>query len=88
MANLKIQMKTKMEKFKILTEFIEHKKISRNYFLEQIFKINKDAETKTIESHLTRIRKKLNKINSEIQISLKENIFYLEDQFGYGFIRE
>ena len=69
---------TGLEK-KILTEFIEHKKISRNYFLEKIFKINKDAETKTIESHLTRIRKKLNKINSEIQISLKENIFYLED---------
>ena len=64
---------------KMLTELIKHKKIKRDYFLEKIFRISKDAETKTIESHLTRIRKKLMKINSEIQISLKENIFYLED---------
>ena len=69
---------TGLEK-KMLTKLIKHKKIKRDYFLEKIFRISKDAETKTIESHLTRIRKKLMKINSEIQISLKENIFYLED---------
>ena len=68
---------TALEK-KILIEFIERKKIKRDYFLEKIFKVKKDIETKTIESHLTRIRKKLLLIKSEIKISSKGNIFYFE----------
>lgn len=64
---------------KILYEFVENKKIKRDYFLENIFKIKKDIETKTIESHLTRIRKKLLKIKSDTRISSKDDIFYLED---------
>ena len=69
---------TPLEK-KILIEFIDKKKIERAYFLEKIFKFKKDIETKTIESHLTRIRKKLLIIKSEIQISSKEDIFYIEN---------
>jgi DNA-binding response OmpR family regulator len=64
---------------KILYEFVENKKIKRDYFLENIFKIKKDIETKTIESHLTRIRKKLLKIKSDTRISSKDDVFYLED---------
>ena len=63
----------------ILTEFVYRKQMKREYFLEKILKIKKNIETKTIESHLTRIRKKLTKIQSEIKISSKEDIFYIND---------
>lgn len=69
---------TDLEK-KILLTFIEKKEISRNYFLEKILNLNKSVETKTIESHLTRIRKKFKKIGTKINISLKADIFFLEN---------
>lgn len=69
---------TSLEK-KILIEFVENKQIHRDYFLEKILKIKKNIETKTVESHLTRIRKKLLLIKSQIQISSKGEFFYLED---------
>ena len=68
---------TEIEK-KILIVLFENKKVKRDYLLETILKIKKDIETKTIESHLTRIRRKLLKIKSEIQIKSKEDIFYLD----------
>lgn len=61
----------------ILSELVEKKEIRRDYFLENIIKIKKDAETKTVESHLTRIRKKILSIKSKIQISLKEDVIYI-----------
>ena len=63
----------------ILVQFFKIPKIKRKYFHENIFNLKKDVETKTIESHLTRIRKKLLKIESEIQISSKEDVFYIEN---------
>jgi len=69
---------TPLEK-KILTELVEEKQISRDYFLEEIINIKKNIETKTIESHLTRIRKKLLKIKTSIKISSREDIFYFEN---------
>ena len=69
---------TDLEK-KILLTFIEKKEISRDYFLEKILNLNKNVETKTIESHLTRIRKKFKKIGTKINISLKADIFFLEN---------
>ena len=68
---------TYLEK-EILTKLIEKKEINRDYFLEEILKIKKNIETKTIESHLTRIRKKLLSIKSKITITSKEDKFYLE----------
>ena len=68
---------TNLEK-KILIEFIEQRQINRDHFLENVLGINKHIETKTIESHLTRIRKKLSKIKSQINISSKEDIFFLQ----------
>ena len=47
--------------------------------LEKIMNVKKNIETKTIESHLTRIRKKLLIVKSKIQISSKDDVFYLED---------
>tara|TARA_Y100001970_G_scaffold244784_1_gene311251 strand:- start:6070 stop:6675 length:606 start_codon:yes stop_codon:yes gene_type:complete len=68
---------TPLEK-KILLVFVDQKKIKRDYFLEKAFGLKKNIETKTIESHLTRIRKKLLTIKSNIQISSKDDIFFIK----------
>lgn len=61
----------------ILIFLFERKKIQKNFLLESVLKLRKDTETKTIESHLTRIRKKLISINSQIEIISKENTVFL-----------
>ena len=70
-------MLTPLEK-EILIFLFENKRIKKDYLLEKIIKIKKGIETKTAESHLTRIRGKLMKINSEIHIKTKEDVFYLD----------
>ena len=61
----------------ILTLLIERQEIEKNFLLEGVLKIKKETETKTIESHLTRIRNKLLKINSTIKITSKGNKIFL-----------
>ena len=56
----------------ILILLFERKKIEKNFLLENVLKIKKDTETKTIESHLTRIRIKLSKIDSKLKIVSKD----------------
>ena len=68
---------TPLEK-EILIFLFENKRIKKDYLLEKILKIKKEIETKTAESHLTRIRGKLTRIKSEIQIKTKEDVFYLD----------
>jgi len=68
---------TPLEK-KMLVFLFENKRIKKDYLLEKIIKIKRDIETKTAESHITRIRGKLLKIKSEIQIKTKEDVFYLD----------
>lgn len=58
---------TTLEK-NILVPLINQEQIEKNFLLENILKIKKDTETKTIESHLTRIRNKLSKIDSKLKI--------------------
>ena len=58
---------TNLEK-DILTTLIHGEHAEKNYLLESVLKIKKDTETKTIESHLTRIRNKLSKIDSKLRI--------------------
>lgn len=67
---------TPLEK-NILIVLFEKEKTSKNYFLENVLKIKKDTETKTIESHLTRIRKKLLQIKSTLEIASKEDVIFL-----------
>jgi len=67
---------TRPEK-EILILLFERKKIEKKFLLENVLKLRKDTETKTIESHLTRIRKKLLSINSQIEIISKENKIFL-----------
>ena len=68
---------TPLEK-EILTVLFEKKQIKKEYLLEEVLRIKKDIETKTIESHLTRIRKKLIKIESEIHITSKDDNICIE----------
>ena len=64
---------TSLEK-DILILLFERLKIEKKFLIEIVLKLKKDTETKTIESHLTRIRKKLISINSAIEIISKENM--------------
>ena len=79
-----INKKTEQETFltnlerDILILLIDKKQIEKNLLLESVLKLKKDTQTKTIESHLTRIRNKLFKINSKLKISSKGNNIFLE----------
>ena len=55
----------------ILILLFEKKRIEKKTLLESVLRLKKDTETKTIESHFTRIRNKLLKINSDLKIVSK-----------------
>jgi len=74
--NEKFCFLTNLERL-IIFELIKNKSISREYFLENILGLKKNIETKTIESHLTRIRKKFLQIESQTKIFSKGNNFFL-----------
>ena len=61
----------------ILIYLIDHDHTKKGFLLENVLKIKKDTETKTIESHLTRIRNKLLKINSKLKIVSKDEKVFL-----------
>ena len=61
----------------ILILLFEKKRIEKKTLLESVLRLKKDTETKTIESHLTRIRKKLLTINSDIEIISREDKVFL-----------
>ena len=62
----------------ILIHLIDLDNVEKNFLLEDVLKIKKNTETKTIESHLTRIRNKLSKINSKLKIVSKgEKVFLM-----------
>ena len=62
----------------ILIHLIDQDQVEKNFLLEDVLKIKKNTETKTIESHLTRIRNKLSKINSKLKILSRDNKVFLE----------
>lgn len=61
---------TKVE-FEILSYLIENKEVNKNYIRENILKIKSSIETNSLESHLTRIRKKMLQINTSIKLQSK-----------------
>ena len=61
---------TKIE-LEILTFLIREKKTSKNFIKENILNIKSNIETNSLESHLTRIRKKLNTIKTKVKIQTK-----------------
>ena len=61
---------TKIE-LEILTYLIRQKETSKNFIKENILKIKSNIETNSLESHLSRIRKKMNTIKTKVKIQTK-----------------
>ena len=74
-----ISLKTKEAVFltsaekQILTLLINLEKCKRSFIKEKILNIKKTLETNSLDSHLSRIRKKLNKIKSKVNVSSKND---------------
>ena len=63
---------TKVEA-EILSYLICEKETTKDYIKENILNIKNSIQTNSLESHLTRIRKKMNQINTSIQIHSKSD---------------
>ena len=61
---------TKIE-LEILTYLIRKKETSKNFIKENILKIKSNIETNSLESHLSRIRKKINTLKNKVKIQTK-----------------
>ena len=75
--NKKTQSLTEIES-KILIYLITNKLCSKEYIKENILNIKPSIETNSVETHLTRIRKKFDFINTELIIKSKNNILSIE----------
>ena len=80
-ANLIAELKRRFKKLvnfllnKFKKDKINQKKVKRKYLEENILKINFKVETRSLDSHLSRIRKKIKMIHSKIKIiSRSENV--------------
>jgi len=61
---------TKIE-LDILTYLIRKKEINKNFIKENILNIKSNIETNSLESHLSRIRKKMNTVKTKVKIQTK-----------------
>lgn len=61
---------TKIES-EILIYLIRKKQTSKDFIKENILNIKSNVDTNSLESHLTRIRKKMNKVNTSVKIQTK-----------------
>ena len=61
---------TKIE-LEILNYLIRKKETSKNFIKENILNIKSNIETNSLESHLSRIRKKMNTIKTKVKIQTK-----------------
>ena len=61
---------TKIE-LEILTYLMRKKETSKNFIKENILNIKSNIETNSLESHLSRIRKKMNTIETKVKIKTK-----------------
>ena len=61
---------TKIE-LEILTYLIRKKETSKNFIKENILNIKSNIETNSLESHLSRIRKKMNTVKTKVKIQTK-----------------
>ena len=67
---------TKAE-LEILTCLVRERETSKKFIRENILKIKSNIETNSLESHLTRIRKKLNKIQTSIKIQTRNEKLFI-----------
>ena len=63
--------------YQILETLLKKKDINKKFVKENILYIKNDIETNSLESHLTRIRKKLDKLNANIKIISKKDSIIL-----------
>ena len=61
---------TKVE-MEILSYLIREKETNKNFIKENILNIKSNIETNSLESHLTRIRKKMSKVRTSVKIQTK-----------------
>ena len=61
----------------ILSSLVDVKKITRSNIKKNILKVRADLETNSLDSHLSRIRKKFEKIQSSINITSKNDFLLL-----------
>ena len=61
---------TKVEQ-EILSCLIKEKEISKNFIKKNILNIKSSVETNSLESHLSRIRKKMSKLKTAVKIQAK-----------------
>ena len=69
---------TKVE-LEILTFLIRERETSKTIIKENILKIKSNVETNSLESHLTRIRKKMNEIQTTVKIQTKNEKLLITD---------
>ena len=61
----------------IFSELLEKKELDKKYLKENILNIKNNIDTRSIESHFSRIRKKLLFIESSIKITSKGEVFFI-----------
>ena len=57
----------------ILIKLIEIKKCQKDYLKENILNISHEIDTHSLDSHLSRIRKKFEKIQTSLNLKSKKN---------------
>ena len=67
---------TKVE-LEILTYLIREKVSSKDFIKENILNIKSNIETNSLESHLSRIRKKMNRVNTAVKIQAKSEKLFI-----------
>ena len=67
---------TKVE-LEILKYLMREKETSKSFIKENILNIKSNIETNSLESHLTRIRKKMNKVETCVKIKTKSEILLI-----------
>tara|TARA_A100001011_G_scaffold99627_1_gene105042 strand:+ start:35994 stop:36596 length:603 start_codon:yes stop_codon:yes gene_type:complete len=58
----------------IFLYLVNEKNLKKEYIKKNILKVKKSIETNSLDSHLTRIRKKLEKIETKIKIQSKNDV--------------
>ena len=67
---------TKIE-LDIITCLIRNKETTKNYIKENILNIKSNIETNSLESHLSRIRKKMNTVKTKVKIQTKNEMLLI-----------
>ena len=67
---------TKVE-LEILVYLIKERETSKKFIKENILNIKSNVETNSLESHLTRIRKKMSKVNTDAKIQTKNEKLFI-----------